>query len=204
MMKKKVIIIGTGGHAKVVADIVLKSGDIIKGFIDKNEKQEKFIGYPILGNDNCYINYLDCYFIIAIGNASIRQRINNSMYGVKWYTAIHPNAVISDVNVNIDYGTVVMPNAVINSCSSVGKHCIINTAAVIEHDNCIGDFSHISVGAKLAGGISVGEKSHIGIGAVIRECIAICDNVIVGAGAVVVKNINEPGKYIGVPAKKMM
>lgn len=82
-----------------------------------------------------------------------------------WYTAVHPTSVISGIQVEISVGTVVMANAVINSCSYIGRHCIINSGAVIEHDNRIEDFVHVSVGAKLAGTVSVGKGTWIGIGA---------------------------------------
>ncbi|MDE6435643.1 MAG: sialic acid O-acetyltransferase NeuD family sugar O-acyltransferase, partial [Lachnospiraceae bacterium] len=99
-------------------------------------------------------------------------------------------------------GTVVMPNAVINSRTTIGKHCIINSGAIIEHDNIINDFAHISVGVKLGGTVSVGRKAWIGIGATVKNNLSICDNCMIGAGATVVSSIIEIGTYIGVPAKR--
>ena len=96
-----------------------------------------------------------------------------------------------------------MPNAVINARSKIGKHCIINTASVVEHDNEIGDFTHVSVGAKLGGTTTTGKKCWIGIGATIKNNISICGDVLIGAGAVVVKNVDEKGTYIGIPCKKV-
>lgn len=206
-MCKKVIIIGAGGHAKVIADIVLKSNDEVIGFLDDNveigtviikENRLKVIGKI----NNCY-KFQDEYnaeFIIAIGDNKIRAEIAQK-YDLKYYTAIHSTAVIgSDVRIN--EGTVIMPNTCINCSAQVGKHCIINTAAVVEHDNNIMDFVHISPNVALAGTVTVGKYVHIGVGAIVRNNISICDNVIVGAGAVVVKNIDEVGLYIGIPATK--
>ena len=202
-MNKDVIIIGASGHGEVVADLVLKSNDKLIGFLDDNEKLKEFAGYPVLGKTSEYIQYLNAYFVIAIGNPQIRERFAKEMTDkVKWYTGIHPSAQLSSMNVSIGSGTVIMANVVINSNSSIGEHCIINSSAVVEHDNKIHDFAHISVGAKLGGTVEVGKLTWIGIGATVNNNINICDNCMIGAGAVVVSDITEKGVYIGVPAKK--
>lgn len=202
---KTVIIIGASGHGKVIADIVKKSKDKIIGFLDDNLNMDnEFIGFPVLGAVSEYKQYINqAEFIIAIGNASIRKKISEQLCKVKWYTAIHPKAVISDIDVTIEEGTVIMANAVVNSGARIGKHCIINSSSVVEHDNFIGDYSHISVGTKLAGTVCVGELSWIGIGACVSNNINICGECVVGAGAVVIRDITEKGTYVGVPAKKI-
>ena len=96
-----------------------------------------------------------------------------------------------------------MANTVINPCASIGRHCIVNTASVIEHDDVIADYVHISVGAKLGGTVSVGEQTWVGIGAVVNNNISVYNRCIIGAGAVVVKDIKESGTYVGVPARKI-
>ena len=205
-LKKSVIIIGASGHGKVVADIVQKSGDRVVGFLDDNLNIGfSFINFPVLGTVDNYVKYKknDIEYVIAIGNAEIRERIAQKLFGVHWYTAIHPTAVISDIDTEVDDGTVVMANAVINTGSRIGKHCIINSGAVVEHDNHIADFVHISVGAKLAGTVNIGKRSWIGIGATISNNVNICADCIIGAGAVVIKNIEEVGTYVGVPAKRI-
>lgn len=204
-MKEQVIIIGASGHGKVVADIIQKSGDIVVGFLDDNpDLKENFIDFPVLGKIEKFQDYQNCKFVIAIGNADIREKIANKLENVMWYTAIHPSAQISDIDISIGEGTVVMANAVINSSAVIGKHCIINSGSVVEHDNYIEDYVHISVGAKVAGTVHVGKKSWIGIGAVVRNNLSICEDCMIGAGAVVVKNIEESGKYIGVPARRLV
>lgn len=200
---KDVIIIGAGGHAKVIADIVQCNGDHIIGFLDGYINQDTFLGKPVLGDDSDAHRFPDAYFIIAIGNAVARERISNNMPNAKWYTAIHPTAVISTLDTSIGEGTVVMANAVINPCAHIGKHCIINTTAVIEHDNHIEDFVHVSVGTKLAGTVTVGKRTWVGVGASVSNGISICNDCMIGAGTVVVKDITERGTYVGVPAKKI-
>lgn len=200
---KDVVIIGTGGHAKVIADIVLCAGDNLVGFLTSDRDKDAFVGKPILGGDVDYVKYEDSYFVIAIGNPNVRERISNFMTGVKWYTAIHPSSTISTMSTCIGEGTVVMANAVINPYSQIGNHCIINTNATVEHDNVIEDFAHISVGTKLAGTVRIGKRTWVGVGATISNGINVCEDCMIGAGAVVVKNIEESGTYVGVPARKI-
>ncbi|OQC00508.1 MAG: putative acetyltransferase EpsM [Firmicutes bacterium ADurb.Bin099] len=190
---RRVVILGASGHARVIADTIKACGDTVEAFLDDNTSIE-----GVAGSISEYEKYLDAEFIIGIGNADTRK--NLSTLPVKWYTAIHPSAVVSP-KVTIGEGTVVMPNAVINSGAIIGKHTIINTAAVVEHDNVIGDYVHISVGAKIGGTVHVGESTWIGIGAIVNNNISICGGCIIGAGAVVVKDIRMKGTYIGIPAK---
>lgn len=202
-MDKEVIIIGAGGHGKVIADIILKSGDQIKGFLDDSFPDRKsFIGYPILGKLNTLVSTEKTEYIIAIGNADLREKIASKHKEIEWYTAIHPSAVISDIDVSIGTGTAIMANAVVNPGTHIGNHCIINSGSIVEHDNYINDYVHISVGAKLAGTVSIGTKTWVGIGAVINNNLSVCAGCMVGAGAVIVSDIKKPGTYIGVPAKE--
>ena len=202
-MHKDVIIVGAGGHAKVIADIVRKSGDNLVGFLDDTkEAGTEFFDAFILGNTDSYSEYCDKEFIIAIGNNAIREKVAAKMKNATFYTAIHPTAVIGE-GAFIGEGTCVMANAVINADAKVGKHCILNTASVVEHDNLLSDFVHISPAVALAGTVSVGERTWIGIGAKVKNNTDICADVIVGAGAVVVKDITEEGTYVGVPARKV-
>lgn len=188
----KVVILGAGGHAHVISEIIKSEGNKVVAFLDDNLTQPDCCG-PI----SDYKKYNDCEFIIGIGNNDIREKL--SQLTIKWHTAIHPSAVVSDT-ASIGEGTVIMPTAVINSRSVIGRHCIINTAAVVDHDNKIGDFSHISVGSKLGGTVAIGNKVFVGIGSVIKNNITICNNVLIGAGAVVVNDLQELGTYVGVPA----
>lgn len=94
-------------------------------------------------------------------------------------------------------------NAVVNPSAKIGKHCIINTGAIVEHDNVLGDYVHLSPNATLTGGATVGECTHIGAGASTKQVISITNNCVIGAGASVVKDITESGTYVGVPARKM-
>lgn len=200
-MCEKVIVIGAGGHGMVVADIVIASGDTLAGFLDDSPTRPLENG-KLLGGVDDYLSYAkDHSFIIAIGNPKIRREIAERMRSVRWYTAIHPAAVIAKTGVRIGEGSAIMANAVVNPFAAIGSHCIINTAAVVEHDNRIGEFAHISVGAKLGGTVTIGNNTWVGIGACVKNNVRICDNCTVGAGAVVLHDISAPGVYYGVPAR---
>ena len=203
-MNEQVIVIGASGHGKVVADIVQRTGDTLLGFLDDNETlPPEIAGIPVLGKVADYARYPDASFIIGIGNSAVREKIARQLDGVRWYTAIHPSAVISALDTRIGVGSAIMANAVINPSAQIGVHCIINTSAVVEHDNRVGDFAHISVGAKLGGAVSVGAHTWVGIGATVSNNVSICDHCIIGAGAVVIRDTKESGTYVGVPARKI-
>ena len=203
-MNEKVIIIGAGGHAKVVADAVRKSGDEVIGFLDDRVERlgECFCGSKILGSVSEYDRFSEsASFIIAVGDGVIRKRIAESC-GARWYTAIHPSAQIAD-GVEIGEGSFVSAGAVINPDSKIGKHSIINTRAVVEHDCKIGDYTHIAPASVVCGGTLVGDMCWIGAGATVINGISVCDNVLIGAGATVIKDVTACGTYVGVPAKKL-
>lgn len=203
-MNEQVIVIGASGHGKVVADIVRRSGDTLLGFLDDDETlPPEITGIPALGKVADYTKYPDVSFIVGIGNSVIREKIVRQLGDARWYTAIHPSAVISALDTQIGAGSVIMANAVLNPSAHVGEHCIINTSAVVDHDNRVGDFSHISVGAKLGGTVSIGSHTWVGIGATVSNNVSICDRCTIGAGAVVIRDIKESGTYVGVPARKI-
>ena len=194
-MCKSVVIMGAGGHAKVVADIIKKCGDRVAGFLDDFNEDEE-----ILGKISDCEKFKDCSFVIAIGLGKVRKNISEKYPELDYYTAIHPHAVISE-NVTIGKGTVVMANAVINSVAVIGLHSILYTSSVVEHDDKLGNYVHVSPGAVLCGTVTVGDNTHIGAGSVVRNNIAICENCVIGCGAAVVKDITKSGIYSGVPAK---
>lgn len=202
-MCDSVILIGGGGHAKVIIDCVRASGGDVAGILDDGmEVGSQVLGVPVLGKIRDYATFSEHRFLVAIGNNAVRRRIAEEL-AVEWATVIHPSAVVSS-GASIGAGTVVMPCAVINTGARVGAHCIINTHAVVEHDNCLGDYVHISPNAALGGTVSVGQETHVGLGAAVKNNICICGNCIIGAGAVVVRDITEPGTYVGVPARRKL
>ena len=196
------IIVGAGGHGKVIADNAMRNGYTDISFIDDRATGE-CMGFSIIGvcEELPKLNDGKTDFVIGIGNNAIRKKIAQ-VYDVNWVTLVHPSAQIA-VNVYIGRGTVLMAGAVVNACAMIGEHCIINTCAVIEHDNVIEDYVHISPKAALGGTVRIGTGTHVGIGATVVNNVGICANCIVGAGAVVIRNIVNGGTYVGVPARKI-
>ena len=201
-MSKGIVIIGASGHGKVIADIAKKNGYLEILFLDDNVKIKECGGYPVVGKSKDLIKYKKYDFVIGIGDAKIRQRLQEQLerLALKVATLIHPTAVIAE-NVVIQFGTVVMAGSVINSGTAIGKGCIINTCSSVDHDCVIADYTHISIGAHVAGTVNIGECTWIGAGAIVCNNLSICAECMIGAGALVLRNIIDSGTYIGVPAK---
>lgn len=202
---KQIVFIGASGHGKVCADIAKLNGydEII--FLDDELNVKKCGDYQVQGTSGDYKNYLDdAVFFISIGNADSRKRIQENIEtaGGMLTTLIHPSSVVSS-DVPIGIGTVVMPGVVINVGADIGKGCIINTSSSVDHDCTVGDYCHIAVGAHVCGTVNIGDKTWIGAGATVSNNTNICSDVVVGAGAVVISDIEEPGTYVGVPAKRV-
>lgn len=203
----KLAVVGTGGHSKVIQDLVRLNGkNKIIAFLDDK--------YPSLTFENTVYKgpvdsakqlvhiHSDLKFVIAIGSNMTRKRIVDRLgfQEALFATLIHPTAWISP-SVKIGVGSVVMPLAVINADSNIGNHSIINTGVIIEHDNKISDFVHVSPKATLTGGVKVREGVHIGAGASVIPNLEIGEWSTIGAGATVIKSIPPSSTAVGVPAK---
>lgn len=198
-MKKRLIIIGAGGHARVCAETAVLCGynDIVFLADDPSDL------VTIAGPTDSMVEYLDdSVFFVGIGDNSAREKFFEKIrkLGGTLVALIHPQSAVSS-SAKIGIGTVVMPGAVINAGAKIGDGVIINTCASADHDCVIGDFSHVSVGAHLAGTVTLGKRVFIGAGATVINNVSVCDNVIVGAGGVAVKSIEVKGTYIGVPVR---
>ncbi len=195
-MKKKLIIYGASGHGKVIADIARLNGyeDIV--FYDDDPLKSELGEYRVIHESD----FSDCDLFIAVGDNETREFLSRKC-NKELITLVHPSAVVARDAV-IGQGTVVMAGAVINPGTVIEEGCIVNTCASVDHDNLIGAYSHLSVNSHTAGTVTIGKKVFLGIGSSVINNVNICDDVLVGAGAVVVSDINEPGTYIGVPARK--
>lgn len=202
-MNEKLVIIGAGGHGKVIADIAKLNGyeDIV--FLDDNSEKTEFGLYPIVGTTQNIEKYSNAHFIVGIGNNKVRRKLTSLLLEKQYdvTTLIHPSAVI-DETVQIGQGTVVMANVVINADTTIGQGCIINTASSVDHDCCIQDYVHVCPGAHIAGTVHIGDNTWIGIGSSIINNIHIVNDCMLGAGCVVVKDLLESGTYIGVPTRR--
>lgn len=203
----KIVVIGQGGHSKVVKDIILSNRDNnIVGYFDDRYKEFKckedtYFG-PIASTKKLLNINRDIRFVIAIGNNKVRKEIYQSLMFPDYYycTLIHPSAIISTSS-KIGYGTVIMPNTVINADAIIGNHTIINTGSIIEHDTKLGDYSHISPNVSLTGGVAIEEGVHIGAGSTIIPNVNIGKWSIIGAGATVINDLPSNCTAVGTPAK---
>ncbi|WP_305766852.1 acetyltransferase [Candidatus Epulonipiscium viviparus] len=210
-MEKKIVIIGAGGHAGVVKDVIESDGRYaIAGVIDARFAKGSLWkdGIYSLGGDEELEHVFEAgvgNVAIGIGqNAQLRFKIYSKLkkIGFKFPTLVHASAIISD-SATIDEGTIIMPVAVINCYAKIGKFGIINTAAIVEHDCRIGENVHVAPGACVLGGVSIGNNSHVGAKAVIIQSRTVGENVIIGAGAVVTKDVSKESIIVGVPARSI-
>lgn len=196
-MKKKIHIVGAGGHAKVVIEIAELLGHEIVGVYDQDDSIKKVLEYPVFHNLNYILKDEDVFF--AIGNNSSRKQ-NSGNFPLQDLNLIHPSVIISKSTL-LGYGNVIMAGAIVNSSTKIENHCIINTGACIDHDCEIGSYVHISPRVALAGNVKVMEGAHVGIGACVKQNIKIGKWSIVGAGAVVVSDVPDNVIVVGNPAR---
>lgn len=202
-MSRRLIILGASGHGKVAADIAIRSGYEEILFLDDNPEARECLGWPVVGRVSEAEGYQGDFFV-AIGNPTVRERIQNKLEGQGKNLAllIHPSAILG-IGVTIGKGSILMAGVVVNPCAEIGKGCILNTAASVDHDCKVGDYVHVSVGAHIAGTVTIGAKTWIGVGAAVKNNVTIAQNCMIGAGATVVRSITEAGTYIGTPARKI-
>jgi acetyltransferase EpsM len=208
--KKRLVLVGMGGHSKVVRDIALRNGYEVLGHLDDRAPatpREDYLG-TLADAPNWFA---EAEFVIAIGSNASRRAIVARLQvearlaeagEVRFATLIDPSAILGS-GVEIGEGTVLMPGAIVNSDAQIGRHAILNTGATVDHDCIIGDYAHVSPGVNLAGGVHVGEAAHVGIGASAIPQVRIGEGAVIGAGAAVIRDIPAHVVAIGVPAKVM-
>jgi sugar O-acyltransferase (sialic acid O-acetyltransferase NeuD family) len=205
-MKEKLLIIGASGHGKVVADIALKMNRWQSvAFLDDNKNINSSMGLEVKDTSSEVSKYIEEYEVfVGIGNNVTRQKVQEKLetLGAEIPVLIHPTAVIGE-QVEIENGTALMAGTIVNCCTRIGRGCIVNTGSTIDHDNCIEDFVHVSPGANLAGTVYIGKRSWLGIGSVVSNNINITSDCKLGAGSVVIKDITDPGVYVGAPVRRV-
>ena len=208
---EEVILIGGGGHARQIIEIISARGEYhIVGITDNDPLKKKMLidGVPVVGNDEVLYHYFKKGVrraFISLGSVDdTKARINlHKMLieiGFELINVIHPSALVSP-SVTLGTGNAIMPGSIINAHATLGSNCIINTGAIVEHDCIIQDHVHIATGAKIAGGVTIQEGSHIGLGAVVKQGISIGRHTIIGAGALVLDDVPDKVVCGGIPAK---
>lgn len=202
----RLLIIGAGGHAQVVADCIQQMGQPLKliGYLDDNRQRQgqMILGQPVLGPLSCLPDIEHEAIIIAIGNNQVRQTLYEALQrqGEQVATVQHPKAIVAP-DVQFGPGCMVIAGAIVNSGSRVGANVILNTGCTVDHHNQIGNHVHIAPGVHLGGNVVVGDGALVGIGATVMPGRVIGPGSIVGAGALVHQDVPAGGTVIGVPAK---
>ena len=206
------VVLGGGGHARVVIDALRVSGAAIPhAVLDRNPGLwgKDVDGVPVLGADDLLAQLAGqgiTWFVMGLGGVgdnSPRQRLFELglRHGLQPLTVRHPSAVCS-TSATIGAGSTLAPLAVVNAGATVGRNVIVNSGAIVEHDCQVDDHAHIATGAQPASTVRVGAGAHIGAGSTVLQCLTIGAGAIVGAGAVVVADVHPGAVVIGVPARE--
>ncbi|WP_281885460.1 acetyltransferase [Paenibacillus sp. YYML68] len=205
---RRLIILGAGGHGKVVADAAEQSGQWSEiAFLDDNYPDVTHVyGWSIIDRISNLEQYVTEYVdvVVAIGSNGVRLSLLQEAVSLGYRAArvIHPRAFVSKY-AEIGVGTVCLAQSAVNAGATIGNGVIINTGSTVDHDCSIAAGVHISPGAHLAGNVTVGKCSWVGLGASIIQQTNIGSYVTIGAGSVVIRNIPDNTKVVGVPAKAL-
>lgn len=202
---KPIIFIGGGGHAQSVLCAMPKSTSVA-GYADVHANEKLAIAY--LGSDEEVLkqyapNEYDVHVTFVYAgdvNMELRKKIIAKYAGYTHAAIITEHALVTS-NVQLGEGVCVLEKAVVKA-DKVGKDTVINTGAIVEHGCAVGENCLVATGAIICGDVKIGNDCLIGAGAIIRDGVTICDKVVIGLGAIVTKDINEPGTYVGGPAKR--
>ncbi|WP_031436948.1 acetyltransferase [Methylobacter tundripaludum] len=196
-MTKPIIILGGGGHAKVLVDILHRLNCRLLGIVDPNQSIGcVLLGLNVLGSDNVVFDYSAAEIELVNGMGSLpkdkglRARLFNTFNakGYRFKTLVDPTAFIA-ADVELSDGVQVMAGVIIQAGTKIAENTIVNSGAIVEHDCLIGRHVHIAPGAVLSGTVDVGDGVHVGTGAVIIQGISIGAGSIIGAGSVVTQDI---------------
>jgi len=198
------LILGFGGHARVVADVAMALGIREFLFVDEAARDgEQFLGHAVVPSHGQALPPSWQAFA-ASGDARRREAQCRQIAAAGWplATLVAPSATIG-AGAQVGAGTLVAQHAHVGPMAHIGEGCIINTGAIVEHESRVGAFSHISVHATVAGRSRVGRSVMLGAGATVIDGVEVGDHITVGAGGVVVRSLQEPGVYVGVPVRRV-
>lgn len=196
------VVVGAGGHAKVVIAALRARGSAVDAVLDDNPARwgEVFHGVPVVGPVAELGGWPGVRAVITVGHNARRRAVAEAHPGVAWVTVVHPAAIVHE-SARVGPGAMVMARAVVEPDAVVGAHAIVNTGAVVCHDARVGDFAHVSVTSTLAGAAVIGDGVFLGMNACVIGTARVGDWATVGAGASVVRDIPAGATAVGVPAR---
>lgn len=199
-----VLVIGGGGHAKVVISTLRATGVHPCAVFDDDRARwgTTLCGLPIRGPIARVQELGGARGVLAIGGNVVRAQIAAALPGVEWLSVVHPRAAV-DETVELGPGTVVFAGAVIQPDTRLGSHVIVNTGATVDHDCEVGEYVHLAPGVHVAGGVRIGAGAFLGIGASVIPGRVLGAGCTVGAGAVVVRDVPDRITVVGVPARPL-
>jgi len=206
-----VIVLGAGGHAKVVIDALQMTGTKILGAVDPDPTSHgsSVLGVSVLGGDDVVLGHAPDTVTLVNGVGSIQPASHrNDLYqkfkdaGYAFAPLIHPSAVVGG-EVELAGGVQIMAGAVVQPGCRIDANTIINSRASLDHDSAVGAHVHIAPGAVICGGVIVGIDSFIGACATVIQYLSVGAGALVAAGAVVTSNVPSGARVAGVPAKVM-
>lgn len=203
MHKKEIIIIGGGGHTRVLLGMLRAGGQAVRGIVTTNDALlgTRIMDIPVLGREGeVALTPEDVTLVNGVGNHPSRQgsgmaprRLLYQRYrerGFDFLPILDPHAVVQP-HTTLGAGAQIMPGAIIQPGANIGENVIINTRAAIDHDTLIHPHCHIAPGAVLCGHVVVGEATHIGAGAVILQDVTIGRQVVIAAGTIIRHNVDD-------------
>ena len=202
-MKRSLLVLGCGGHGRVVADAAIESGyDEVAFLDDAAPMQHRSV--RVLGRFAAMADFASAWSaaIAAVGNSDLRLKLFQDLrqLGFETPNIVHPSAIVSR-GAFLGNGVFVAAGAIINTGARIDDAVIVNTGARIDHDCEIGAGSHIAPGVTLSGSVVVGRQSWLGTGCSVRQGVRIGEGVMVGVGAAVVSDLADCLTYAGVPAR---
>ena len=196
-----VLVVGAGGHAKVVIATLQALGETVAGCVDDDPAAvgRRVLGVPVTGAVDAVATHQGGA-VLAIGSNAARARLAAAFPDADWRTVVHPAAHVH-LSVSLGRGTVVLAGAILQPDVEVGAYAILNTASTVDHDGRIGDFVHLAPGVHLSGGVIVEEGGFMGVGACAIPGVRIGAWGTVGAGGVVVRDLPPNVTSVGIPAR---
>lgn len=202
--KSDLVIVGAGGHALEVVWLAKTLGRTIRGILDDACAQEGVDGVPLLGDIAACEDYVDCEFVIAVGDSRARKRLVEKIEGrvsrAQFATLIHPSVTLSD-SWSAGPGTVIAAGSIISAHVEIGAHCIVNLNSSLSHEVIVGDYCTIAPNVALAGRVHLEDLVEIGLGAGVKQGIVLGKGSMLGMGSFLLTDIPENNVYVGVPAK---